>query len=92
MSSKTMVPCWRRRQLSARHGIWNAVLIGGGVFIVIIAAAQYLLPDINEVPDGFPATLLWRFRMSALGMQAIMWTSLGLLFGWLAERSLRSRY
>lgn len=79
-------------QLSARLGIWNSVIIAGGVFIFIIAATQYFLPDINdEVPDGFPATLLWRFRMSALGMQAIIWTSLGLLFGWLARRSLRAR-
>jgi Probable cobalt transporter subunit (CbtA) len=64
----------------------------GGVFEVIITAAQYLLPDINQVPDEFPATSLWLTRMSALGMQAIMWTSLGLLFGWLAERSLRTQH
>jgi len=38
----------------------------------------------------FPAALLWKFRIAAIGMQAIMWTTLGLLFGNLAERSLRA--
>ncbi|MBV8537092.1 MAG: CbtA family protein [Alphaproteobacteria bacterium] len=79
------------RRLHAAHGLWTATLSACAVFIVIVAAMQLLLPDINEVPDEFPAVVLWRFRMAALGMQLVMWTSLGLLFGWLTERSLRSR-
>jgi predicted cobalt transporter CbtA len=79
------------RQLLAAHGLWTAALTAGAVFVVIIVAAEYLLPDINEVPDEFPAVVLWRFRIAALGMQLVMWASLGLLFGWLTERSLRSR-
>jgi len=79
------------RRLLAAHGTWTAALIAAAVFVVIIVAAQYALPDINEVPDEFPAVVLWRFRMAALGMQFVMWTAMGLLFGWLTERSLRSR-
>jgi predicted cobalt transporter CbtA len=79
------------RRLFAGHGLWAAALTAGAVFIAVIVAAQYLLPDINEVPDEFPAVVLWRFRVAALGMQLVMWTSLGLLFGWLTERSLQSR-
>jgi hypothetical protein len=33
--------------------------------------------------------LLWKFRVAAIGMQVIMWTTIGLLFGALAERSQR---
>jgi hypothetical protein len=55
-------------------------------------AAQIVLPDINEVPADFPATVLWKFRMASLGMQAMTWSTIGLVFGALAERSLgRSR-
>ncbi|WP_126283078.1 CbtA family protein [Burkholderia stagnalis] len=76
-----------RRQLAARVGEWNASIGGGLVFVVLIALVQFALPDFNEVPDGFPAALLWKFRVAAIGMQAVMWTTIGLLFGALAERS-----
>ena len=54
--------------------------------------ADFLLPAINEVPDGFPAVLLWRFRMASLGMQAVMWATIGLLFGALTERAMESKF
>jgi Probable cobalt transporter subunit (CbtA) len=53
--------------------------------------AQVVLPDINEVPADFPAVVLWKFRMTSLGVQALMWTTLGLVFGTLAERVIISR-
>ena len=76
------------RPLAVRFGIWNAILLAAGAFIVIIVVAQLLLPDINEVPDQFPAIVLWRFRIVSLGIQLILWTTFGLLFGVLAERVL----
>jgi predicted cobalt transporter CbtA len=45
------------------------------------------MPAINEVPAAFPAVLLWKFRVAAIGMQVIMWATIGLLFGALVERS-----
>ena len=79
-------------RLAARCGSWNAALLAAAVFIGIIVAAQLLLPDINEVPDQFPAVVLWRFRVVSLGMQLILWTTFGLLFGAMAERVLSNRY
>ncbi|MEQ5838942.1 CbtA family protein [Paraburkholderia acidicola] len=76
-----------RRHAAARFGAWNGAIVAGAVFIVIIAAVQLGLPSINEVPAAFPAALLWKFRLAALGMQAIMWTTIGLLFGVLVERA-----
>jgi hypothetical protein len=79
-----------RRAALPRFGAWNASIIGGAIFIVIIAAVQLALPAINEVPSAFPAVVLWKFRIAALGMQAIMWTTIGLLFGALVEKGLRT--
>ncbi|MGO9135375.1 MAG: hypothetical protein ACLP8A_15190 [Methylovirgula sp.] len=31
--------------------------------------------------------MLWRFRLAALGLQLVLWTAIGLLFGVLTERS-----
>ena len=77
------------RSLAPRLGVWNAVLVGVGGFLVIAVVAGLVLPGINEVPADFPATLLWRFRLASLGMQALLWTTFGLLFGALTERSAR---
>jgi hypothetical protein len=80
------------RGLSARYGAWNATLIAGAAFVVIIAIVQYVLPEINEVPEQFSAVVLWRFRVAALGIQLVLWTTIGLLFGVLAERSFAERF
>jgi hypothetical protein len=79
------------RALVTRWGAWNASIAGGLVFLVLVGAAYALMPTVNEVPDGFPAPLLWQFRTVALGLQVVLWTSLGLLFGWLTERSLATQ-
>ena len=78
-------------RLAFRYGNWNGALLAAAVFIVIIVAAQFILPDINEVPDQFPAVVLWRFRIVSLGIQLILWATFGLLFGVLAERVLANR-
>jgi predicted cobalt transporter CbtA len=80
-------------QISLRRlGLWNAVLLGGGAYVVAIVIAQSLLPEINEVPDSFPAVVLWRFRVASLGTQFLMWATLGIVFGWLVERRQRRGY
>ncbi|MFM0370737.1 CbtA family protein [Paraburkholderia aspalathi] len=76
-----------RRRAALKLGAWNGSIVAGVVFVAIIAAVQLSMPTINEVPAAFPAVLLWKFRVAAIGMQVIMWTTLGLLFGALVERS-----
>jgi predicted cobalt transporter CbtA len=76
------------RNLLARFGAWNAAIIAGAVFILAIALIQNGLPTINEVPDQFSAVLLWQFRVVAIGIQMVLWTTIGLLFGYVAERCL----
>ncbi|WP_188195406.1 CbtA family protein [Nonomuraea sp. SYSU D8015] len=78
--------------VTARHvtaGPWARWGAAVTAFLVPVVAAWWLLPAIDEVPDGFPATLLWEFRLASLGTQAVFWTALGVLFGWASERAAR---
>lgn len=79
-----------RRHLLAKLGQWNASIVAGLVFVAIIAAVQTGLPSIDEVPAAFPATVLWQFRVAAIGLQALMWATIGLLFGAWVERGERT--
>ena len=75
------------RRLWAQYGAWNATIIAGAAFIIFIALVQYALPAINEVPEKFSADLLWRFRVASLGIHVVLWTTIGLVFGAVVERS-----
>ena len=79
---------WLQRRLDKQHGGWNATLIACAAYAVLIALAQFVLPSIDEAPAGFPASLLWNFRIASVGIQALLWTTLGLVFGALAAREL----
>ena len=46
-------------------------------------------PSVNEVPEGFPATVLWQFRVASFGAQMLMWLAIGLIFGGLTQRAER---
>ncbi len=73
------------RRLSSQYGAWNATVIAGVAFIIVIAIVQYAMPAISEMPEQFSADLLWRFRIAALGIQVVLWTTIGLAFGALVE-------
>ena len=74
------------RGLAQRLGNWYAAMAGGAAYLVIIGIAYVAMPTLNEVPEGFPAALLWEFRVASAGMQLLLWTALGLCFGELAAR------
>ena len=80
-----------RLRLLPRHGAWNALLISGAAYLIIVIAAGLTLPAINEVPAEFPAVVLWQFRIASLGAQLIMWATIGLVFGALTERAALTR-
>ncbi|MEU3347980.1 CbtA family protein [Streptomyces sp. NPDC006700] len=79
------------KRLAPALGTWYATMAAVAAFAVVIGLAYALLPVINEVPSDFPATVLWRFRLSALAIQAVLWGGFGLVFGELAERMLNPR-
>jgi uncharacterized membrane protein YhhN len=109
------------RRMAPRFGLWNASLLAGVGFIVVIAVVMKVLPSLGhlhfdqthygpfstETPQplystphgpsdvaghgpivfpGFPADILFKFRLYSIINQLILWTALGLGFGALAER------
>jgi len=95
-----------QRRLRLRFGGWDATLIAGGAFVLVMGICFAAFPTIDEVPQQalpnvinavtdadvtFPPTVLWSFRLSSLGLQIVMWTTISLVFGWLAERQLEPR-
>jgi predicted cobalt transporter CbtA len=78
-----------RLRLLPRYGAWNAFLIAGAAYLIIVIAVDLALPTVNEVPAQFPAVVLWQFRIASLGAQLIMWATIGLVFGALTERANR---
>ncbi|MEV6766013.1 CbtA family protein [Streptomyces sp. NPDC051105] len=79
------------KRLGPSLGTWWATVVAVAAFAVVTGLAYQFLPTVNEVPTDFPATLLWRFRLSALAIQLVLWGGFGLLFGELAERQLNPR-
>jgi len=75
-----------RRDLLPRLGGWNATVAAAGAFVALIAVAELILPGVHEVPAGFPADVLWHFRIASLGIDATLWAAIGLGFGAAAER------
>jgi predicted cobalt transporter CbtA len=76
------------RTLTEKLGAWTAGTIALVAYVATAGVLAAVLPVIVEVPEHFPATVLWNFRVAALGIQLVMWTSMGLLFGALVHRPL----
>ncbi len=71
--------------LARRFGAWNGTLVTGTIVLGLLAVAYLAMPGVQEVPANFPAVLLFRFRLAALATQLVLWTTLGLVYGVLAE-------
>ncbi|HWI08808.1 MAG TPA: CbtA family protein, partial [Solirubrobacteraceae bacterium] len=70
---------------------WARPLAGAGTFIAVAGGLALALPGIQEIPEGFPAPLIWEFRLSSLGTQAVLWASLGIGFGIASHRATAAR-
>jgi predicted cobalt transporter CbtA len=82
-----MIAAWSvRNRLVDQLGAWNAMLVGAAVFLVAVVIFALVMPPLDEVPEGFPAVVLWQFRVASFGAQAVLWTVLGLGFGAWVER------
>lgn len=91
------------RRLRDRLGGWNAALTAAGAYVVAIAVLMLVLPAIHETPgplrddagdivyEGFPADVLYEFRLYSLGTQVVVYATIGLVFGVLAARLLDRR-
>jgi hypothetical protein len=88
------------RRLSEKLGAWNAALAAAGVYVAASAIVMLVLPTIDETPgpllddagtivyEGFPADVLYDFRLFSLGNQVVIYATIGLAFGLMAARLL----
>ena len=77
------------RSLRPRWGSWYAVLTAGAGYLLVVAVVVALLPGFDEVPAGYPADLLYRFRAASLLTQLTLWGVLGLALADLTSRLVR---
>jgi predicted cobalt transporter CbtA len=75
------------RWISPRMGAWNGGTVAGGAYLVVIGLTMYAMPAVDKTPAGFPAAVLYDFRLASIGTQAVLWATLGLVFGALVERN-----
>jgi protein-S-isoprenylcysteine O-methyltransferase Ste14 len=77
-----------RLRASLRERVDPSVATGLGValFVLVVVVAGLVMPGVHEIPADFPATVLWNFRLSSIGMQAVLWTTIGLVFAIASQR------
>lgn len=72
-----------RRRFEPATSVVVAAIGGTAGFALLLL----LWPDSpDRVPAGFPADLLWRFRLQSLATLALSWATLGLGLGWMLSR------
>ncbi|MEH6415530.1 CbtA family protein [Pseudomonas sp. CGJS7] len=76
----------RRLSGSMRHG--RSISAGVLSYAIIMAVVGGSFPSFSEVPDHFPADLLWDFRLASMGVQAVMWGGIAVAFSLLSDRLL----
>ena len=98
---------WLGQRLSKRFGNWNASVLAAATFVVAIGIVMAILPPLGHATEtplpltnpggtivypGFPADVLFDFRLYSVAAQLILWTTIGLVFAPLAERLLHSHH
>lgn len=82
---------WCARRLRSRFSGWNAPILAVAIGTALMLAACALMPSVNDVPDRFSADLLWRFRLCSFGINFVLWSVIGVMFGAQAENVLQTR-
>jgi hypothetical protein len=80
---------WVRSRLVPQYGSWYGTLITLFGYAVVLSAVMIILPNVNEVPQGFPAAALYNFRLASLGTQVILWMGNGLILGFVVEKTMQ---
>ncbi len=74
------------RRLAARWGAWYATLACAAAYALVMGVTMALVPTYDEVPAGFPASVLVDFRQASLVTQVTLWAVIGLATAELAHR------
>ena len=83
------------RRLASRIGGWHAFLVCGLGYVFVCAVTIGVMPTYDEVPESFPATVLFEFRRASLITQIALWGTLGVVLaefvGRLTRTAIRGR-
>jgi predicted cobalt transporter CbtA len=74
------------RRLAPRWGAWYATLGCAAAYGLVMVVSIALMPGYDEVPAGFPATVLYEFRRASLLTSLALWGLVGLVTAELAHR------
>lgn len=74
-------------KLARKYDGWIAVVAPAIGWLVLVTVAGLILPTVNEVPNTFPATTLWGFRLSSITTQATLWGVIGIVLSGLVARN-----
>lgn len=92
--SAAVIAAFLARRLARSYGWWSATLVCALGYLIVVIAVAAVLPPVNGIPEGFPPAVLWQFRVASLGTNAVLWATIGLLFGAVVgrdERLVRAR-
>jgi hypothetical protein len=90
LSLLAVLAAWRVARMLRERGVSApARHVSVGLGLVLAVAALFVVMPEAPSPGGFPAGLLWDFRLSSFGTQLVFWTGLGVAFGLLCERAER---
>lgn len=78
--------CLLGTQLRRRIGGWYGSLVGIGSYVAAMGVVALLLPAHDYVVAGYPAQLLFQFRVGSLMTQAALWATIGVVLAELAHR------
>ena len=79
------------RRAANRWGSWYSSLAAIAGYLVAMTLVIALMPSYDEVPAGFPASLLYQFRLASFGTGLAMWAVLGVGLAELIARLLQLR-
>jgi predicted cobalt transporter CbtA len=74
---------WLRTRVDFDHRV---IILVAAVIVVYGGALLFFPASPDSIAPEVPAGLIWRFRLQSLGGLALLWTVLGLGFGWLMDR------
>ncbi|HET9518854.1 MAG TPA: CbtA family protein [Actinoplanes sp.] len=68
------------RAVDGHRPQWLGWTASAAAFAAVVSVGYVALPSAEAVPDGFPADLLWDFRVVSLGTLVVLWSVLGVAF------------
>jgi Probable cobalt transporter subunit (CbtA) len=82
---------WVGRRLAARIGSTKATLVCGSAYAVVVAAAIWLLPPVDQTLKGLPTNDVNTLRLSSLATHLVLWASTAAVFAPMASKLITAR-